>query len=93
MNSIVHLAFADDDRATDVDPAEFLAHGVHRRLVSRLFVTAANQLGGGNGRSFGDPHHFHDQNAFQALTWLAVGFPVACFCRGHCCLPADTARA
>jgi hypothetical protein len=62
----VHLAFADDDGATDVAQGQFAAHGVDSGLVGGLLVAAATEARGGDGGCLGDARHFQNQYAFQS---------------------------
>jgi hypothetical protein len=53
---LVALAFANDNRAIDAQTIEGLAHGVHRRLVSGLFIAPPGQARTVERRRFGDSH-------------------------------------
>ena len=69
---LVHLAFADDDGAPDLDAPEFPAHCVDGGLVGSLFVAAPAQLRGCDRRRFRHARDFEHQNALKPRTVLPV---------------------
>src|SRR6266478_5252666 len=62
---LVPLAFADHDRAADVERVERLAHRVHRRLIGALLVPPAHQAGRGHRRRLGEADGFQTDVAIH----------------------------
>ena len=64
----VALAFADDDGAIEIELVERVAHRFDSGGIGGLFITAANQLGTGDGGIFGDAYHFKHKDPVERRT-------------------------
>ena len=73
---LVALALADHDGAVDGERVQRAAHGVDRRLVGRLLVAAAHQLGGRERRRLGHAHRFQREIAVH-LAWSLFSAAIA----------------
>src|SRR6185312_11082500 len=70
--ALVHLAFADNHAAIDVDLAQLLAHGVDGGLVSGLFVAATPQAGGGDGGGLRHACNLQHQDAIEPARYVVA---------------------
>ena len=68
---LVHLAFADDDRAVDRKHAQLAPHGVDGGTVGFLLQPAAAQPRRGNCGAFGYTGDFKRQRALKVLVRAA----------------------
>ena len=67
---LVALAFADDDRAGDVDVVERRAHALDGGVVGRVLVALAHPAAGGQRCGLGDLEHLDDTGVAHASSLI-----------------------
>ena len=65
---LVALAFADDDRAGELDLVHRPAHGLDRGLVGAVVIPATHVARGCDGRGLGDADHLEREQLFHQVS-------------------------
>ena len=65
---LVSLALADDDGAAHLDLVKGVPHGLGRGTVGGMAVAATHVARRGDGRRFGDPHHFEGEEGLHGVS-------------------------